>query len=65
MGRLHRAGYPSTMESAVAVIVTVLVAGVGTMAILMWRAPAGYQDEEGFHFGSDERADRRQLLDPR
>lgn len=35
------------------------------MAILMWRAPAGYQDEEGFHFGSDERADRTQLLDPR
>ena len=43
------------MVTPLAIFLAVIAAGIGTVALFVWRAPAGYQDRDGFHFGSDPR----------
>jgi hypothetical protein len=39
------------METPFLVVAAIVAAGIGTVALFVWRAPAGYQDRDGFHFG--------------
>ena len=39
------------METPILWITALLVGGLVMVALLAWRAPAGHQDRDGFHFG--------------
>ena len=48
----RRQWYPRRMDTPLFIFAALVAIGIGTVAVFVARAPAGYQDETGFHLGS-------------
>jgi hypothetical protein len=45
------------MRGVALAILAITVFSLAVMGVLLWRAPEGYEDEEGFHFGKPPEID--------
>ena len=46
------------LSTALTVIAVAYIAGMVALVMIWWKAPEGFEDESGFHFGTEERPSR-------
>lgn len=47
--------------SALVILLLVSASSLLVLGVLLFRAPSGYEDEQGFHFGKPSREQRRHV----
>lgn len=47
------------MSTFAVVVVAILVAGIAVLAWEVYIAPEGYEDEDGFHYGTPDKRSHR------